>query len=105
MYALHFYSGTHKEYLRDKAKRALDNNIPIFISEFGVSAADGNGGVYLDEANNWFNFIDKYNLSYINWSLADKNESSALLKENTRSVDDNNLSSSGLYIKEIISRK
>ena len=105
MYALHFYSGTHKEYLRDKAKRAMENGVPIFISEFGVSAADGNGGVYIDEANNWFNFIDKYNLSYINWSLADKNESSALLKENTRTIDDNNLSSSGLYIKEIISRK
>ena len=104
MYALHFYSGTHKEWLRDKAKRALDNGIPIFISEFGVSSADGNGGVYLDEADKWIEFADKYNLSYVNWSLADKNETSALLKENNRVINDNTLSESGIYIKGILSK-
>lgn len=104
MYTLHFYSGTHTDYLREKAKRTLDNGIPIFITEFGVSAADGNGGVYLDEANRWFDFINKYNLSYINWSLADKNESSAFLKENNKVINDNSLSESGRYIKSILSK-
>ena len=105
MYALHFYSGTHTDYLRDKAKKALDNNIPIFISEFGVSAADGNGGVYLEEADKWFDFINKYNLSYVNWSLADKNETSALLLPNNKEINDNSLSESGKYIKKILTRK
>ena len=99
MYALHFYSGTHKEYLREKAKKALYNGIPIFISEFGVSAADGNGGVYLEEADKWFEFIKENNLSYINWSLSDKNESSALLLPNNKEINDNALSESGKYIK------
>ena len=103
MYALHFYSGTHKEFLRDKAKRALDNGVPIFISEFGVSAADGNGGVYLEEADKWFNFIKENNLSYVNWSLADKNETSALLLPNNKIIGDNTLSESGKYIKNILS--
>ena len=102
MYALHFYSGTHTDYLRDKAKKALDNNIPIFLSEFGVSAADGNGGVYLEEADKWFNFIKENNLSYVNWSLSDKNESSALLLPNNKEVNDNTLSESGKYIKNKI---
>ena len=104
MYALHFYSGTHKEYLREKAKKALDNNVPIFISEFGVSAADGNGGVYLEEADKWMDFIKENNLSYINWSLADKNESSALLKPGNKVISDSSLSESGTYIKSIISK-
>ena len=102
MYALHFYSGTHKDYLRDKAKKALDNGIPIFISEFGVSAADGNGGVFLEESDKWFNFIKENNLSYVNWSLADKNESSALLLPNNKEINDNTLSESGKYIKNKI---
>ena len=101
MYALHFYSGTHKDDLRNKAKRALDNNVPIFVSEFGVSDASGNGGVYLDEANKWMEFIKNNNLSFVNWSLADKNESSALLKQDNKVVSDDSLSESGKYIKNI----
>ena len=104
MYALHFYSGTHKDYLRDKAKKALDNNVAVFISEFGVSDASGNGGVYLDEANKWMDFIKENNLSFINWSLADKDESSALLKPNNKVITDDALSESGKYIKDIMSR-
>ena len=102
MYALHFYSGTHKDYLREKAKNALNNNVPIFVSEFGVSDASGNGGVYLDEANKWMDFIKENNLSFINWSLADKDESSALLKPNNKIITDESLSESGKYIKDII---
>ena len=104
MYTLHFYAGTHTDFLRDKAKKALDNNIPIFVSEWGVSAADGNGGVYLEEANRWIEFINKYNLSYVNWSLADKDESSALLLPNSKTINDENLSESGKYIKNILSK-
>ena len=102
MYAVHFYSGTHKEYLREKVKKALDNNVAVFISEFGVSDASGNGGVYLDEANKWMDFIKENNLSFINWSLADKDESSALLKPNNKVITDEALSESGNWIKNII---
>lgn len=102
MYALHFYSGTHTDYLREKAKNAINNNVPIFVSEFGVSDASGNGGVYLDEANKWMDFIKENNLSFINWSLADKDESSALLKPNNKVITDDALSESGKYIKDII---
>ena len=102
MYSLHFYSGTHKEDLRNKAKKALNNNVPIFITEYGVSDASGNGGVYLDEANKWMKFIKNNDLSFVNWSLADKNESSALLKQNNRVIKDSSLSASGKYIKNIL---
>ena len=101
MYALHFYSGSHKDNIRDKAKRALDNSVPIFVSEFGVSDASGNGGVYLDEADKWMEFIKNNNLSFVNWSLADKSESSALLNPDNKVVSDDNLSESGKYIKNI----
>ena len=102
IYALHFYSGTHKQDLRNKAKKALNNNVPIFVTEFGVSDASGNGGVYLDEANKWISFIKSNKLSFINWSLADKNESSALLKPNNKVIKDSSLSSSGKYIKNVL---
>ncbi len=102
MYALHFYSGTHKEYLREKIDKALSKNIAIFVSEFGVSDASGNGGVYLEEANKWMEYLNSKNISWVNWSLSDKNESSALLKPGTseNNIDEDSLSESGKFVIE-----
>lgn len=103
MYALHFYSGTHTDYLRQKAKSVL-NKIPIFVSEWGVSDASGNGGVYLEEAKKWTDFMKENNISWTNWSLSDKNESSALLINGSpvNSLDDKYLSESGKFIKSVM---
>lgn len=103
MYAFHFYAGTHKEDLRQRVKEAL-NKIPIFVSEWGVSDASGTGGVYLEEAQRWIDFMNENNLSWANWSLSDKDESSALLLPNAPStkIIDSYLSESGKYVKRII---
>ena len=103
MYALHFYSGTHTDYLRQRAKEALDKGISLFVSEWGVSDASGNGGVFLDEAEKWVQFMNENNLSYVAWSLSNKDESSALLKPNTTEVNDANLSEAGVFIKKAVS--
>ena len=51
MYTLHFYAGTHGDYLRQKAQAALDMGLPLFVSEFGISDASGNGGLNKDESS------------------------------------------------------
>ena len=103
MYALHFYSGTHTEWLRERVKEAL-KDIPIFVSEWGVSDASGNGGVYKEETIKWINFMKENNLSYAVWSLSDKNESSALLipGSSENKIIDDNLSEAGKLIKSVI---
>ena len=101
MYALHFYSGTHTEDLRNKARSALNNNTPIIVSEFGVSDASGNGGIYFDETDKWIKFLRENNISIISWSLSNKNETSAILKENTNELKDENLTSTGKYLKDL----
>ena len=103
MYALHFYSGTHTEWLRERVKEAL-KDIPIFVSEWGVSDASGNGGVYKEETIKWINFMKENNLSYAVWSLSDKNESSALLVSGASAnmVTENSLSEAGKLIKSVI---
>lgn len=104
MYTLHFYSGTHKEWLKEKVDYALKKDLPIFVSEFGTTNADGNGGVYKEDTIKWIDYLNKNNISYINWSLCDKNESSALFKvgTSTTKMTDNDLSESGKIIKEIM---
>ena len=43
MYALHFYAATHKQWLRDKAQTAINNGCALFVSEFSICDASGNG--------------------------------------------------------------
>lgn len=104
MYSLHFYSGSHKEELRNKARTALKNNTPIIVSEFGVSEASGNGGIYFDETDKWIKFLKENKISIISWNLSNKNETSAILKENTNVVKDENLTSTGKYLKDIFKK-
>lgn len=105
MYTLHFYSGDHTQYLRDKADRAINKGLAIFVTEFGTTRASGDGGVYLDECNTWMNWMDSHMISWVNWSFADKSESSAALKPGaSNSGDWNMVSESGQYIKRLLSQ-
>lgn len=91
MYTLHFYTGSHhgtndrypegtssedRSNVMANAKYALDKGKAIFATEWGVSEADGNNGPYLNEADVWLNFLNESNISWTNWSLTNKNETS-----------------------------
>lgn len=103
MYTLHFYAGSHGQYLMDKANTALRNGAPIFITEFGVSKADGNGGVFPNETRNWIKWANDNNVSFINWSYSDANETSGALRPGSCSGGQwNNTTDSGTLIKELI---
>ena len=80
MYTLHFYAGTHGASLRGRIDGALAEGLPIFVSEWGTSRADGSGGVFLEESRVWLDFLDARGISWCSWSLCDKNETSAALR-------------------------
>ncbi|MEE0955174.1 MAG: cellulase family glycosylhydrolase [Eubacterium sp.] len=105
MYALHFYAGTHKDDLRKKAEAALDSGLPVFISESSITDASGNGGIDYDSAEAWKKLITDRGLSYIEWSLANKDESSAILKASctkTSGWTEEDLSETALWYREMM---
>ena len=104
MYTLHFYSATHKEYLRQKAMTALNSGLPIFVSEFGICDASGNGNIDINEANQWIDFLNQNNISWICWNLSNKNESSAILKNTDKVTDwtEAELSDEGKWLVETL---
>ncbi|WP_310602751.1 cellulase family glycosylhydrolase [Anaerosporobacter sp.] len=107
MYALHFYAGTHKDDLRNKMTTAIKNKLPIFVSEYGISDASGNGGVYTKEANKWITFMDKNNVSYVAWNLSNKAESSSILTSSCKKVSgftSKDLSASGKWLKSTLTK-
>lgn len=108
MYAVHFYAATHKDDLRNKVKTALDNGLPVFVSEFSLCDASGNGGIDYDSSDEWFELINENNLSYSSWSLCNKNETSSLIKSDstaTGSFSDGDLSDTGKYVRDRIMGK
>ncbi|MDL2236769.1 cellulase family glycosylhydrolase [Christensenellaceae bacterium OttesenSCG-928-K19] len=79
MYTLHFYAATHKEELRSKMAEAALAGLPVFVSEFGICDASGNGAVDEAEADLWLERINEYNISYVMWNFSNKDESSAMI--------------------------
>jgi len=107
MYTLHFYAGTHGQELRDKAQKAVDLGLPLFVTECGTSKATGGGGVYEDKFMEWLIFLKKHQISWINWSLTNKGEDSGILvlnadREGKGGWTDKELSPSGKFIRKIL---
>lgn len=81
MYALHFYAATHTDWLRQRVQDCYNKGLPIFVSEFGCCDASGNGGNDFGQTKQWLELLDSCGISYMNWNLANKNESSSAFKE------------------------
>jgi endoglucanase len=105
MYSLHFYAATHTDDLRNTMVQAINNGLPIFISEFGICDASGNGAIDEEQAGKWINLLNQYGISYVMWNLSNKSETSAIInsscsKTSGYSVDD--LSDSGKWFLKLM---
>ena len=80
MYTLHFYADSHKDELRGRMKYAIDKDLPIFVTEFGICDASGNGPVNDAETDIWLKELEANDISYVIWNLSNKDETSAILK-------------------------
>ena len=104
MYTLHFYAGSHRGELRSKAQSALNNNAPIFVTEFGTSHASGDANYSPDETKTWISWLNERKISWVCWSFSDKGEVSAtLVPGSCDSRNWSNLSECGQLIKGLIS--
>jgi endoglucanase len=107
MYTLHFYAGTHSQYLRDRADYALKKGIPLFISESAGMEATGNGPINETEWKKWIDWAETNKISWLTWSVADKNETCSVLTPSAGSTGrwkDTDLKESGLKVRELIRR-
>jgi endoglucanase len=105
VYALHFYAATHKQWLRNKAITAMNKGIALWVTEFGTCESSGSGVLDYTETENWFNFMDQHMISWCNWSIADKDETSAALVSGaspTGGWSDSDISESGSLIRDEI---
>ncbi|QTD38500.1 glycoside hydrolase family 5 protein [Polaribacter batillariae] len=100
-YTLHFYSVNHKQWLRDRAKKALDKGIALFVTEWGAL-----GYTQEDpETEKWMTWCKENSISHCNWAVNNKKEEWSIIKEGASesgSWKDNNLTDAGWLTRSII---
>lgn len=108
MYTLHFYAATHTDWLRENMKSAIAAGLPIFVSEFGICDASGNGAIDEYQSEQWINVLDDYGVSYVAWNISNKNETSAIFNSSCKKVSgfsESDLSASGKWLYHMLTGK
>lgn len=80
MYTMHFYAATHKQWLRDRCEYAMKKGIPVFISESAGMESSGNGKIDDAEWKAYIDWAEAHQISWITWSVSDKDETCSVLK-------------------------
>lgn len=104
-YTLHFYAGSHQDLLISRAKQAIDNGLPIVVTEWGTVNANGNGEIDHEYVDKWMKFMAANNLTHCNWSVHNKNEGASIFKPHTNSTGgwtEDDLTESGKLVRSYI---
>ena len=106
MYTLHFYAASHQQDLRDRLKSTVEGGLPVFVTEFGICDASGDGRIDYASADAWV--MDELDVSYICWNLSNKDETSALFKTSctkTSGFTKDDLSEEGVWMWDLLHGK
>lgn len=110
-YTFHFYANTHKvdEYAtttktyRQLLNAAYQAGLAVVVTEYGTCDANGNGTINQTETEKWWSLLDARNMSYVNWAISDKSETSAALYGGASSDGGwsaSNLTPSGKFVRD-----
>ena len=105
MYTMHFYAGTHKQWLRDRTDEAIKKGLPIFVSECAGMEASGDATMDYVEWQKFIDWMDKNKISWVTWSVSDKDETCSVLKKGASSTGNWNpsdLKESGIKTREYL---
>jgi len=119
-YVFHFYAATHKTgngnsgnnpTYSDGINTVLNAGKPVFVSEYGTCASNGDGTHDAASTNAWYQFMDVNGISSAAWQVSYKGETSALFatsfnKPNEKSLEDfinkGNMKESGQFIYDML---
>ena len=81
VYSFHFYASdpNHQERLIARADEAIRLKLPLFVTEWGVGEANGDGVFDQQKNAKWMQWMEQHKLSWANWNLTDKKETTAIL--------------------------
>ena len=108
MYTLHFYSATHKQELRDKAAYAINKGLPIFVTEYGITASSGDIPIDEEEGNVWIDFLEENGISHVMWNFSTVTEACAAIRRGvlkTKEFVYDDFSTTGQWLIDMIAER
>ena len=70
LYSLHFYAASHGQTYRDMTEQLSQSGLPVFVTEFGITAASGGLPRDTESADAWIELLENEKISYCMWSFA-----------------------------------
>ncbi len=102
MYTYHYYSSVSDcRYARSQINKALDNGLPVFVSEWGYQAESPTLSKDTEALDTFMDFLEEQDISWINWALSNKDESYSFLAPDCETLSgwtEEQLSPSGRYV-------
>lgn len=105
VYAVHFYAETHRDDIRNRMTTAINQGLPVIISEFSICDASGNGTNNIEQANIWIDLLDQHNVGFVAWNLSNKAESSSIISSGCQKTSGwtyDELSESGKWLVGVL---
>ena len=107
MYTLHFYAASHGQEYRDMTEELSRKGFPIFVTEYGITAASGGLPRDTESAGKWIDLLEQENISYCLWALSNAPEAcsmirSSVLKYNGYQKED--YTDTGLWLLETLAK-
>lgn len=110
-YGCRFFSGPHTDEQRDKISEALEDEVCVFVTQWGLTNEYGVGGIHMTESLKWVDFLDKNQISWCNYAIGStsSDDTNALDLDNDRYTDEQKnsghwpvglISESGSFVRE-----
>lgn len=106
MYALHVYTEYVDLNFEQNLGRFFEKRLPVFVTEWGISSE--NDRDHFGIARQFIDFLERYGISWANWSLCNKDESYSAIKPGSPKLSgwtEEDLSPSGKLVFSSFSRR
>lgn len=104
MYTYHYYSDVSDcRYAQSQIGKALENGIPVFVSEWGYEAESRTLETDTQSLDAFMDFLEENGISWVNWSLSNKQSSHSFVASDCGRLSGwttDQLSLSGRYVVE-----
>uniref|UniRef100_A0A1I8BYP0 Cellulase domain-containing protein n=1 Tax=Meloidogyne hapla TaxID=6305 RepID=A0A1I8BYP0_MELHA len=106
LYALHWYAipdNIHHTLQQRMIIIASRKGLGTFVSEYGTTTLTDHAPIEYEMVKYWWGFLERHQVSYINWSMSNKNESTAIIKPNCSAYNVTQvecITESGIFVRD-----
>lgn len=105
LYTLHFYAATHGLDFRDMTQAVCQGGLPVFVTEFGVTAFSGGFPRDLESADEWIELLEREGVSWCMWSFSAVAEACSALRSGTlkySGFEEADFTPTGLWLRDTL---